>query len=34
MRLFRLVRGEQSLAEVDAVALRRAARLELAEEAA
>ena len=34
MRLFRLVRGEQSLAEVDAVALRRHARLELTEETA
>ncbi|KQP35327.1 PAS domain-containing methyl-accepting chemotaxis protein [Pseudorhodoferax sp. Leaf274] len=34
MRLFRLVRGEQSLAEVDAVALRRAARPELVGEAA
>jgi aerotaxis receptor len=34
MRLFRLVRGEQSLAEVDAVALRRTSRQELAEEAA
>ncbi len=34
MRLFRLVRGEPSLAEVDAVALRRAPRLGPAEQAA